>query len=413
MRGESRVRFGVVAIVRFPWLVALSCVLFAGLAITVPMRGDRAPRLLRWYFERAGGGVVKVGQLLATRYDFLPAVYCEELGRLLDDLRPVDTARIRRAIERSLGRPLSDCFRTFDDVPLATASLAQVHSATLASDAEVVVKVIKPGVAQLVRIDLVFIRVGARCIALLPKFSELNVRGLATELCRLAETELDLRREATTASFFHIEMSKAALPHYAPAVFYDLSSTDVLTMERIRGVSVREILSAIHAGDDVALATWAARGITPEATARLLFRSVLEQSMRMRAFHADPHPSNLIVSDGGQLNWVDFGLVGWLDEKEWELQIRLRRAFANERIHAAYTIMLESVGPIPPGRDLRSFEIEIKEALHEYLRAARDPTAPVPIAQRSTGTFLLKTLGALRRHRIPIAVGTMQLYRGS
>jgi predicted unusual protein kinase regulating ubiquinone biosynthesis (AarF/ABC1/UbiB family) len=98
----------------------------------------------------------------------------------------------------------------------------------------------------------------------------------------------------------------------------------VLTLERVDGVTVREMLTAITNRDDQALESWAARGITPERTAVILLRSVLEQTMRIRSFNADPHPSNLIVSDGGTLNWVDFGLVGWIDERQWDQQMRLR-----------------------------------------------------------------------------------------
>ena len=121
----------------------------------------------------------------------------------------------------------------------------------------------------------------------------------------------------------------------------------MLTLERIRGVTVREMLSATTNGNGGALAEWAARGITPQRTAVILLRSVLEQTMRYRSFNADPHPSNLIVSDGGTLNWVDFGAVGWMDERQWDLQLRLRDAIAHEQIHGAYLALLETMEPLP------------------------------------------------------------------
>jgi ubiquinone biosynthesis protein len=171
---------------------------------------------------------------------------------------------------------------------------------------------------------------------------------------------------------------------------------------------VREMLTATTNGNHGELEAWATRGITPRRTAVILLRSVLEQTMRYRSFNADPHPSNLIVSDGGTLNWVDFGAVGWIDERQWDLQLRLRDAIAHEQIHAAYLAVLEGMEPLPY-RNLSRFEQEIKRILSDFLVAARDPDAP--LNQKSTGAFLLKTLATLRRNRLPMTSGTVQLYR--
>src|SRR5918996_252686 len=253
---RHRLSFAVLAVARLTWLLVLSLLAAPALLLRSLFGPTGGPRVLRWYFETCGGGYVKVGQLLATRYDLLRADYTKELGKLLDSLPPVPTAKIIRVIEEELGRPLADVFVVFEPQPIATASLAQVHGAVLADGDDVVVKVLKPGIAERVRIDLAFLRITGRVVEVLP---------------------------------------------------------------------VGEMLTAITNG---ALGAWAARGITPERTAVILLRSVLEQTMRLRSFNADPHPSNLIVSDGGTLNWVDFGLMGWIDERQWELQLRLREAIA-------------------------------------------------------------------------------------
>jgi len=369
-----------------------------------PMAG---PRVLRWYFEACGGGYVKVGQLLATRYDLLRIEYTEELGKLFDDLRPVPTPRITQEIERALGRPASDAFPVFEAQPIATASLAQVHGAVLADGDEVVVKVLKPGIGERVRIDLRFLQFSARVLDLLPVLRGLDVSGLIDELSRTTIDELDLGREAMYTAYLHELMAADPIAHYAPRAYRHLSGRTVLTLERIRGVTVREMLTATANGDSDALDAWAARGITPQRTAVILLRSVLEQTMRYRAFNADPHPSNLIVGDGGTLNWVDFGAVGWLDEREWDLQIRLRDAIAHERIHGAYLALLEGMEPLP--YYLGRFEQEFKRILSDYLIASRDPSAP--LSQKSTGAFVLKTLATLRRNRLPMTSSTVQLYR--
>jgi ubiquinone biosynthesis protein len=398
----------VLAIARLTRLFALTVVVTPVLLVRNLLGRTAGPRALRWYFETCGGGYVKVGQLLATRYDLLRPGYTEELGKLLDSLRPVPTQKITQEIERGLGRPVRDAFASFESQPIATASLAQVHGALLADGQEVVVKVLKPGIGERVRIDMWFLRLSARVLDLLPVMRGLDVSGLIDELSRTAIDELDLHREAMYTAYIHELMAADPIAHYAPRVYRELSGRNVLTLERVRGVTVREMLTATSNGNGGALEGWAARGITPERTAVILLRSVLEQTMRYRSFNADPHPSNLIVSDGGTLNWVDFGAVGWLDERQWDLQLRLRDAIAHEQIHAAYLVLLESMEPLPY-RNLSRFEQDIKRILSDYLVASHDPSAP--LSEKSTGSFLVKTLATLRRNRLPMTSSTVQLYR--
>jgi ubiquinone biosynthesis protein len=398
----------VLAIARVTRLLAVTVVVTPLLLVRNLFGPAAGPRLLRWYFEACGGGYVKIGQLLATRYDLLRVEYTEELGKLLDSLRPVPTPKIVREIERGLGRPVAEAFASFEPEPLATASLAQVHGAVLADGDEVAVKVLKPGIADRVRVDLRFLRLSTRVLDLLPVLRGLDVSGVVDDLSRTVIDELDLGREAMYTAYLHEQMAADPIAHYAPRVYRELSGRTVLTLERLRGVTVREMLSATTNGNSGMLDEWAARGITPRRTAVILLRSVLEQTMRYRTFNADPHPSNLIVSDGGTLNWVDFGAVGWIDERQWELQLRLRDAIANEQIHHAYLALLEGMEPLP-FRNLTRFEQEVKRILSDFLIASRDPTAP--LSQKSTGTFLVKTLATLRRNRLPMTSSTIQLYR--
>ena len=130
--------------------------------------------------------------------------------------------------------------------------------------------------------------------------------------------------------------------------------------------------------------------------------------MRYRSFNADPHPSNLIVSDGGTLNWVDFGAVGWLDERQWDLQFRLRDAIAHEQIHGAYLALLEAMEPLPY-RNLRPFEQEIKRILSDYLIASRDPTRRS--ARRARARSCSRRWPRFVATACPMTSSTVQLYR--
>jgi ubiquinone biosynthesis protein len=406
MRG--RISHAVLAVARLCRLVVLTVLVTPVLLVRNLFGPTAGPRVLRWYFEACGGGYVKIGQLLATRYDLLRVEYTDELGRLLDDLRPVPTAKVTEEIERALGRPVADAFVSFEPQPLATASLAQVHGAVLPGGDEVVVKVLKPKIGDQVRIDVRFLRLVARALDLLPVLRGLDVSNLMDELSRTAVQELDLSREAMYTAYVHEQMTADPIAHYAPRVYREVSGRTVLTLERIRGVTVREMLAATTTGNGSALEAWAARGITPRRTAVILLRSVLEQTMRYRSFNADPHPSNLIVSDGGTLNWVDFGSVGWIDERQWDQQMRLRDAIAHEQIHGAYLALLDGMEPLPYG-NLSQFEQEMKGILSDFVIASHDPSAP--LSQKSTGAFLLKTLATLRRNGLPMASSTVQLYR--
>lgn len=179
-------------------------------------------------------------------------------------------------------------------------------------------------------------------------------------------------------------------------------------MERIEGLAVGDLLRAVEAGDQARLAEWAAAGLTPERTARLLLRSIMEQTMRHRLFHADPHAANLILMPGGTLAWVDFGMLGWLDERQWLQQFKLRQAVAEDRIHAAYQYLLASLAPLPAG-DLGTFESEVKEFLRDWCAAAEDPAGT--LAQKSSGAFFLRLLDAARRAGVTIPAGLLRLYR--
>jgi ubiquinone biosynthesis protein len=371
---------------RFLALTALLVPVFLFRRLGGPAAG---PRVLRWYFQTLGATFVKLGQLLATRYDLLPAAYCAELATLLDSLPPEPLARIVAAVERDLGCPLAACFEDFERVPLASASVAQVHGARLRGGERVVVKVLRPGIEQHFRVDFFYFRLIAWFIHRLGVLPNVDLREIVRELRKLSSEETDFRREARNLREMHDRMACDDIDHYAPRVYPDYSTRAVLTMERIDGVPVTKLCAAVEAGDHAQLAAWAEAGITPHRTARVILRSLLEQTYHHRVFQVDPHAGNLFVTPGGTVAWVDFGLVGWLDERIWAQQLKLRMAIASGKLHSAYLCLIATLEPLPPGKDLSRFETEIKEYLRDWTLASRDPGAP--IAEKSSGYFLLRS----------------------
>jgi ubiquinone biosynthesis protein len=366
------------------------------------------PRLVRWYLQSTGAAFVKLGQILAMRYDLLPARYCEELSKLLDRLPPVPFETVVRVIEDDLEVPVEDCFSELEAEALAAASIAQVHSARLHNGQSVVVKVIRPGTRQRFRVDFVYMRLGARLLDGLGAFGELDLKRLVHELIRLTREELDFRREARNVWEMHEAMLADDVDHYSPALVPELCGRRVLTMERIEGVSVAAVIAALEAGDRDALARFAEMGISPERTSELLMRSILEQSMRHRIFHADPHAANLIVMSGGTLGWIDFGMLGWLDERLWRAQFGMRHAVAEGNVYEAYQHLLTTLEPLPP-IDLSTFEAEIVELFRDWTASSQAPTSS--LLEKSSGIVFLRIFDAVRRAGLRLPTGLVRLYR--
>jgi ubiquinone biosynthesis protein len=369
---------------------------------------NAGPILLRQFLQSCGACFVKGGQVLATRYDLLPVEYCQELSRLFDRMPFFPFAVVRRVVERDLKRPLEEVFREFDPVPLASASIAQVHRAVLPTGESVVVKVMRPGIERTFLVDLAFIKRLARFGRRHRTILRIDLTTLARDFIDLTHEELDFRREARNTDRMHRLMQADDLRHYAPRVFFDCSGSRVITMERMEGVAVIHLMDAVERRDTTQLEQWSKRGITPQNTAQLLLRSVLEQTMHYRVFQADPHPANLIVLDGGVLAWVDFGMLGWLDEHTWSQQFNLRREVAFGRIHGAYERLLDVLQPLPPA-DLSGFELKVKTIVRDWVEASSSPNAT--FQEKSSGYFFVRLFGAIRGTGLSLPPNVMRLYR--
>ena len=376
--------------------------------VSFAFRRAARPRILRRYLERCGAGFVKLGQVLAMRHDFLPAEYCQELMGLLDQLPSSPAAEIVATIEAELGRPIGELFAEFDAAPLSSASVAQVHAAVLHSGEQVVVKVKHPGIDARYRIDLLNLRIMAWLGSLLGIFRGIDAGAVARELERIILEELDFRHEARNIYVLHELLKSDQVDHYGPALHRQFCGASVITMERLRGVWMREILTASDQGDEERLRQWSAQGITRARTARLLLRSTLEQCFSHRIFHADPHAGNLILMEGGTLGYVDFGTIGWLDEKLWSEQFAMNQAIATGQIHRAYESILDTLEPLPD-TDLSGFEMEVKTLLMDWLFATKVPGTP--IQERSSAGLFLRLFDLLRRQGLNMSLPSLRLCR--
>lgn len=272
----------------------------AGAGFTSRNNRAEAAREVRLACEELGTTFIKLGQVLCARSDLLPADYRDELAKLQDDVPPVDTALVEGVFLDEFGAPPQDLFAFFDPVPIASASIGQVHAARLASGREVAVKVRKPGVRDVVERDLEILRGLANTAErYFPAAEGYDFDGLLQEFDDTIHDELDYTREARNVEKFRSFFSDKA-GFSLPEVLRELSTSQVLTMSRVDGARV----------EDAARMTARRRATAAGRIARF----VLEPAFIHGIFHADPHEGNILVQSDGTIAVLDFGMVGRLTD---------------------------------------------------------------------------------------------------
>lgn len=339
-------------------------------------RGERIRRTL----EDLGPIFVKFGQMLSTRRDLLPDDIALELARLQDRVPPFPVDQARLAIEVALEKPIAQIFEHFDDVPLASASIAQVHAARLRDGREVVVKVVRPGILRTIRADLEILHL----IAFLADryWSDghrLRPREVVAEYEKTVIDELDLVREGANAITIRRHFERSPLL-YIPEVIWDYTRTNVMVMERISGIPVANIAELRARGVDLKLL--AERGV------EIFFTQVFRHNF----FHADMHPGNIFVdaTNPAEPSYlaVDFGIVGSLLESDQHYLAENFHAFFSRDYRRVAELYVES-GWVPEGTRVDEFEAAI--------RSVCEPIFQKPLDQISFGHVLLRLFQTARR----------------
>ena len=259
------------------------------------------PERLRKAFEELGPTFVKFGQLLSERTHLLSPAFTQELAKLLDDVPAIPFGEIRAVVEGELKRPLADCFASFEEAPLGSASIAQVHRAVLFTGQPVVVKVQRPGIEHTVRVDL---QIMAQVAAMLENHMDTwrlhRPCAVVAEFARRLEQELDFTAEAAHIGRF-AEQFAGDPTIQVPAVHHAASTRRVLTMEYIHGIKASK-LAALEAAD-----------LDRREIATRIATLVMKQIFEYGFFHADPHPGNIHILAGNVICFLDFGMMGFLD----------------------------------------------------------------------------------------------------
>jgi ubiquinone biosynthesis protein len=344
-------------------------------------RGER----LRLALEELGPIFVKFGQAVSTRRDLLPVEIADELAKLQDRVPPFESSAAVASIEQALGRPLKEIFATFDMTPLAAASIAQVHAATLKSGEEVVVKILRPGMHEVIERDL---QVLGTLAALADEYWEdarrLRPTELVSEYRKTIIDELDLMREAGNAAQLKRNFAGSTLL-YVPAVYWDYCRSNVMVMERIHGIIVSRMEELRARGTNIA--KLAENGV------EIFFTQVFRHNF----FHADMHPGNIFVQTDDPQNpryaAVDFGIVGTLQPRDQHYLAENFLAFFDRDYGRVAALHIES-GWVP--RSARVDELE------SAVRTVCEPIFNKPLAQISFAQVLLRLFEVARRFDMQI-----------
>ena len=377
-------RFGLdeVALSAFPqrWVRALVWLVTLGRRLDAPA-GVR----LRQGLERLGPIFVKFGQVLSTRRDLVPVAMADELAKLQDSVPPFPAAASRALVEHAFGRRIDELFSSFDAEPVASASIAQVHFAVLKDGREVAVKVLRPGMLEVIEQDLSLLHTLAAWVERLSADARrLKPREVVAEFDGYLHDELDLVREAANAAQLRRNMDGLNLV-LVPEMVWELCTPGVIVMQRMSGVPISQIERIRAAGVDIP--KLARDGVT------IFFTQVFRDGF----FHADMHPGNIQVSldpaSFGRYIALDFGIIGTLTETDKEYLAYNFIAFFRRDYKRVAELHLES-GWVPPGTRV--------DELEGAIRAVCEPHFDRPLKDISLGQVLLRLFQTSRRFNVAI-----------
>ncbi|MGB3087112.1 MAG: AarF/ABC1/UbiB kinase family protein [Phycisphaerae bacterium] len=329
--------------------------------------------------EELGPTYVKLGQVLGSRADLMPPEFIQEFRKLQDRVRPFPTAEARAVIEAELGAPVDDLFDAFDAEPFAAGSIAQAHNARTKDGRAVVVKVRRPRIRETLEADIdILSRLADLAQRYVPEYRVFRPVLLVEEFAQTVRREIDFIAEASNTQRFGEVFGDD--PHIrVPRVVWSLTSSGVLTLERVEGIPVYDAPALAEAGAD------------RKALARHLAECFMRQYFELGLFHADPHPGNLVVQAPDRLGILDFGQVGRLSERS---KSRLGTALIAALRHDFDIVadVLDDLDALPEGVDL--------ERLKGDLTALVDKYGGIPLKRLDLRSLFEEITALARRHRV-------------
>ena len=346
---------------------------------------------LRLAFEELGPTFIKFGQILSTRPDFLPPDYIRELEKLQDKVLPIETLRIRECIEKELNKPLNQVFKEFNEQPVASASLSQVHKAVLPNGETVALKIQKPGIRTTIEVDLSILESLADMLEKrLRNGSFYSPKSNVAEIKKTIRKEMDFLNEAHNFDKFRNNFKDIDYIK-VPKVYWELTTEKLLTMEFIEGVKISEITQEKYRQQ------FDLKKIANQAAEALLKQILLDGF-----FHADPHPGNLFVQSPDTIVMLDVGMTGHLDERTIIIIAKILRS-ANEKNYSHIIRGLQDLGLVVQKVDKFSLRQDLDELLELYSNR--------PFKTISMTKMNQQILGIMMRHKMAIPSNLVMMLR--
>ncbi len=354
----------------------------APLNLLLFMRNISEPRAvrLRRALENLGPIFVKFGQMLSTRRDLMPADIADELARLQDQVPPFPSAQAVAMLEAAYGKPLHEVFRSFDETPVASASVAQVHFAALPDGREVAVKILRPGITRIISHDVALLKVAADMVEWWAEGRRLKPREVIREFEKHLGDELDLMCEAANASQLKRNFASSSML-LVPEIHWDYCSPEIMVMQRMYGTPVSQVDALRKAGIDIP--RLAANGV------EIFYTQVFRDGF----FHADMHPGNVQVAADGRYIALDFGIMGTLTDTDKHYLAQNFIAFFRRDYKRVAEVHIES-GWAPAGTRV--------DELESAIRTVCEPIFDRPLREVSFGRVLLRLFQTSRRFGIEI-----------
>jgi ubiquinone biosynthesis protein len=348
------------------------------------IRGRVSERLptsvrLRLVFEELGPTFIKLGQILSSRPDILPPDYIRELSKLQDDVPPFPFEEAVIILETQLKRPLSALFASFEEKPVAAASLSQVHRARTLTGEEVAVKIQRTGIEEVIETDIRILREFAGLAERhVPETRYFGPLELVERFARTIRHELDFVREGRNIDRFRAHFARTPTV-YIPKVHWDLTSQRVLTIEFISGTKISDIERLEAAGLDRKAIAVNGANLT------------LEEVFELRYFHADPHPGNIFVLDNNVIAPVDFGMTGTIDTETSEKMTEIFVAVMEKDVDSLVGLF-RAIGLVGELEDDRGFKLELRDLFDRYYG--------VPLNRLDIGTITRELMTVIHRYRL-------------
>ncbi len=354
----------------------------APLNLLLFMRNVSEPRAvrLRRALENLGPIFVKFGQMLSTRRDLLPADIADELAKLQDQVPPFPSAQAVAMLETAYGKPLREVFRSFEEIPVASASVAQVHFGVLPDGRDVAVKILRPNITGIISHDVALLKAAADMVEWWAEGRRLKPREVIEEFEKHLEDELDLMREAANASQLKRNFANSTML-MVPEMYWDYCSPEIMVMERMYGFPVSQVGALREAGIDIP--KLAENGV------EIFYTQVFRDGF----FHADMHPGNVQVAADGRYIALDFGIMGTLTDTDKHYLAQNFIAFFRRDYKRVAEAHIES-GWAPAGTRV--------DELESAIRAVCEPIFDRPLREVSFGRVLLRLFQTSRRFGIEV-----------